>query len=216
MAAIDKCYVDNYQDYLDFKNWCENKSFVTPRGNKINLKNIYFEYKKEDFENGEERPIFNTPTYIDNYLYHNCPLKFIQDWIQDRYFIKGYRKGDPEDVQKELKLPEYKPCKRVKVLKRGLGNLPWKQRSSYTNKKFGIWWIDVKPEKEYGFFRYNEKKDYWLLPNEEDVWTISSCCSRSSVKAIIRKILKVWKLPKNCIVTIKGRLVNDEWILRTK
>lgn len=215
MAAIDKCYVNNYKDYKNFVEWAKGRYFITPRGCKVWISDYIHDLPEEYFKDEDEYPIFNTPIYVDNYLYHNCPLKFIQDWIQDRYFTKGYRKGDPKDVQKELKLPEYEPCKRVKVLKKGMGNIPWKQRNEYTNKKFGQWWVDVKFEKEYGFFKYHEKKDYWLLPDEDDVWTISTYHSRLSVKAIIRKILKVWKLPKKCIVTIQGRLVGDKWILRT-
>ena len=213
MAAIDKCYIDNYKDYLEFKNWIEDKTFITPRGNKIICKNILFDWDEESFKGGPI-PIFNSPVYFDNWLYHNCPLEFIQNWLQDRYFRDGYSKGNKNDITKELKLPEYEPCTKVKIIKRGLGEKPWKCRNDYTNKKVGIWWVDVKSD--CGFCWYNEDKDYWLLPDEEDVWTISTYHSKLSVKAIIRKILKVWKLPKGYTITLQGRISNDTWILKTK
>lgn len=213
MAAIDKCYVDNYSDYQQFKEWAKDRSFVTPRGNKICISDYIFDLEEKYF-NSKSIPIFNTPTYVDNYLYKNCPLKFIQDWLQDRYFRGGYSKGVPDELTQELKLPEYEPCKRVKIIKHGLGNCPFRIYNSYTNKKFGSWWIEVRSTNNRSYW-YNNDKDYWLFPDENDVWTSSCCCSKLSVKAIIRKILKVWKLPKNCIITIQGRLINDDWILKT-
>lgn len=214
MAAIDKCYVDNYADYQQFKEWAKDKFFVTPRGNKIYISDYIFDYEEKHFDS-RSIPIFNTPTYVDNYLYHNCPLKFIQDWLQDRYFRGGYSKGESNELTEELKLPEYEPCKRVKIIRRGLGNLPFKIYNSYINKKRGYWWIDVYSADRYSRYWYNDDKDYWLLPYENDVWTSSCYHSSLSVKAIIRKILKVWKLPKNCKIVIQGRIVNDTWILKT-
>ena len=134
MAAIDKCYVDNYSDYQQFKEWAKDKSFVTPRGNKICISDYIFDLEEKYFDS-KSIPIFNTPTYVDNYLYKNCPLKFIQDWLQDRYFRDGYSKGVPDELIQELKLPEYEPCKRVKIIKRGLSNFPFRIYNSYTNKK---------------------------------------------------------------------------------
>ena len=106
MAAIDKCYVDNYKDYLEFYNWIKDKIFTTPRGNKIIAKDILYCLTPNAFDKPPV-PIFNSPIYFDNWLYHNCPLKFIQDWLQDRYFRSGYTKGKENDVTKELKIPEY-------------------------------------------------------------------------------------------------------------
>ena len=133
-------------------------------------------------------------------------MKFIQDWLQDRYFRGGYSKGVPDELIQELKLPEYEPCKRVKIIKRGLGNFPFRIYNGYTNKKISSWWIEVRSTNKRSYW-YNNDKDYWLFPDENDVWTSSCCHSKLSVKAIIRKILKVWKLPKNCIITIQGRFV---------
>lgn len=214
MAAIDKCYVDNYTDYQQFKEWAKNKKFTTPRGVEVKISNWIFDWEEEDFKSGCV-PIFNTPIYIDNYLYHNCPLKFIQDWLSDRYPEEsGYSKGEPDDIRSELKIPDYEPCTRVKIVKKGIGKKPYRLYNSYSNKKKGFWWIDVRSSDNCGLW-YNEDYDYWLLPDEHDKWTSSYCTSPLSVRTIIRKILKVWKLPKNCTVEIFGKLVGDTWILKT-
>ena len=56
MAAIDKCYVDNYSDYQQFKEWAKDKSFVTPRGNKICISDYIFDLEKFcSFEGNRQR-----------------------------------------------------------------------------------------------------------------------------------------------------------------
>ena len=50
MAAIDKCYVDNYSDYQQFKEWAKDKSFVTPRGNKIWISDYIFDLEEKYFD----------------------------------------------------------------------------------------------------------------------------------------------------------------------
>ena len=66
-----------------------------------------------------------------------------------------------------------------------------------------------------GSLRYNEKYDFWTLPKESDIIT-SSCAhfKNKSIKTIIRKILKKWKLPKGCKISIWDR--TTEWKLLTK
>jgi hypothetical protein len=219
MAGIDKCYLDNYEDYLQLKDWMTGRRFTTPRGCVVKLEDYLYQWDKESFEKTEEDgspvslPVFNTPVFVDNYLYHNCPLKFIQDWLSDRYLVAGFRKGNAVDIMGELGIPKYEPCKKVKVLKKGLGNNPPSGRG---------WWIeidDISDEMQlcgFRWYRYNEDLDFWVLPIEEDVWTISSAYLKCSVKTIIRKIIKKWKLPTGVKVKIYSMYNNDTWILKTK
>lgn len=213
MAAIDKCYLDNYNDYLQLKDWMKGRSFTTPRGFKVNLEDYLYSWNEESFGKKDEDgnlcslPVFNTPVFVDNYLYHNCPLSFIQDWLSDRYLVNEFRKGDAADITEELRIPEYEPCTKVKVLKKGIGNNPPKNED---------WWVDVMTTDGQNRYRYNEIKDLWLLLGEEDVWDCSSAHLRCSVKSIIRRILKKWILPKETKVEISSSYDGDTWILITK
>lgn len=206
MAAIDKCYVNNYGDYLAFEYWAKDKSFVTPRGCKVYLKDYIYAWNEEHFstEKSCSLPIFNTPTYVDNYLYHNCPLKFVQDWLRDRYLTLEYRKGNAPEIQDELHLPVYEPCTKVTVIQKGCK----------VNARRG-WYIDIDPI-DNGFFWYNEDQDFWVLPEEIDVYSCSAAHLKCSIRTIIRKIIKKWKLPKGIIVRVDGLYEGENWVLKTK
>lgn len=218
MAGIDKCYLKKYSDYVELKEFLKDKSFVTPRGVTVKLSDIlYPDIKEEAFfwDNGEPRivPVFNSPTCVDNWLYHNCPLKSIQDWLRKAYPSEfNFEKGELNELTNELKLPEYEPSTDIKIIKKGLGNVP---------RKF--WWVEISMlnkdvscynDSYYSSLHYNENYDFWVLPNEHDIWTCSCPTFKITVKSIIRKILKKWKLPKNCKIVISGNY--DEWILKTK
>ena len=48
---------------------------------------------------------------------------------------------------------------------------------------------------------------------------ITSSCAiikNRSIKSVIRKILKKWKLPIGCKITVLGRYVGEEYLLKTK
>lgn len=215
MAAIDCCYLDNWKEYQELREFLKGKKFKTPRGVEVEPEYILYNWEEKDFtENGKphERRIFNSPVYIDNWLYHNCDLPFIQEWLKSRYLDGGYCKGQPHDITNDLKFPEYEPCTRVKVVKKGRINCP--QMLWYVDIDMEVRDIDGKPYRSY--LHYNEDYDFWVLPDEDDEWTISGPILDISIKAIIRKILKKWKLPKGCRVTVKGRLIGDDWILETK
>lgn len=213
MAAIDCCYLNNWKEYQELREFLKGKKFKTPRGVEVEPIEILYNLEEKDFtKDGKpcELRVFNSPTYIDNWLYHNCNLPFIQEWLKSRYMTGGYCKGYSEVITKELKIPEYEPCTKVKIIKKG-----------WSNNACKFWNMDVSmknPEypKYRRFFSYNEDYDFWILPDEEDVWTISGPLLKISVRAIIRKIIKKWKLPKGCKITLQGRWVGDEWILETK
>ena len=91
--------------------------------------------------------------------------------------------------------------------------MPYKSYNDYTNKKSGVWLVDI--ENNIGSLWYNEEYDFWTLPEESDIIT-SSCAhfKNKSIKTIIRKILKKWKLPKGCKISICD--ITTEWKLLTK
>lgn len=93
MAAIDKIYVNTYEQYSLFKEWCEKQPLLHDKyGKAVKLSNYVFKYDKT-FNGG---PIAIFPYYLDAYIIRNCPLDFIQKelmvnygyWPQER--IKEY------------------------------------------------------------------------------------------------------------------------------
>lgn len=90
MAAIDKIYIDSFEKYTIFKNWClEQPAIKDKYGRNAYLIDYLFKYNT--WEKGECLPICNNPYYIDAYLIRNCPFDFIQEeliisygkWTQD-------------------------------------------------------------------------------------------------------------------------------------
>lgn len=89
MAAIDKIYVSNREQYLEFKKWCEEQPLLTDKyGVKVPLSR--YVYKHSDEWNGGV--VFCGSYYADAYLIKNCPFDYIQKelmlnyghWSQDK------------------------------------------------------------------------------------------------------------------------------------
>ena len=87
MAAIDKIYIDEFEDYLLFKEWCNKQPKIKDKyGSECSISDYLYQY--DSFKEGGSYPIFNAPYYIDAYLIRNCPFEFIQDELKLNY---GYR-----------------------------------------------------------------------------------------------------------------------------
>lgn len=205
MAYIDKCYLESYSDYKALVDWSFGKTYITPRGSKITVSDYLSDYKEEDFS-GHELPVFNSPTHLDNYLYHNCPLPFIRKWLESRYMTGGYRKGCATEITEDMKLPEYTPCNKIKVIRKSFH----KKLPSYSS-----WFIFITDDKNRTVW-YNDYNDFWVLPDEVDEWNTNCAVLQCSIRAIIRRVLKKWKLPAGYTIRIDGPYVNDYWILKTK
>ena len=90
MAAIDKIYVDSFEKYKLFKDWCMTQPKIKDKyGKETSLINYVFNYT--EWKDGAVLPVCNNPYYIDAYLIRNCPFDFIQEelmlsygkWTQD-------------------------------------------------------------------------------------------------------------------------------------
>ena len=95
MAAIDKIYVDTWEQYQEFKKWCEKQpSFVDKYGKKEKMTAYLITgWEKEGWTN---HPIASFPFYIDAYVIRNCPFDYIQKELMLRY---GY---SSEETVKEM------------------------------------------------------------------------------------------------------------------
>lgn len=86
MAAIDKIYVNTLEEYLAFKEWCEQQPTIKDKyGTEVSLTRYLFNWT--EWHEGP-RPVFNAPYYVDAYLIRNCPFEFIQDELKFNY---GYK-----------------------------------------------------------------------------------------------------------------------------
>ena len=119
MAAIDKIYVNKFENYLLFKEWCEKQPKIKDKyGSECSLSDYLFQYNS--FTDGKSYPIFNAPYYIDAYLIRNCPFDFIQDelklnygyksqeWIDRTYNIVMNRNDENKNFYSWLKPDDFK------------------------------------------------------------------------------------------------------------
>lgn len=91
MAAIDKIYVNTFEEYKLFKDWCEQQPKIKDKyGTEGSLTDYLYGWGK--FEGN--RPIFMAPYYIDAYLIRNCPFDFIQDELKFNYGYKSQEQID--------------------------------------------------------------------------------------------------------------------------
>lgn len=80
MAAIDKIYVSSKEEYLQFKEWCEQQPPLLDKYGKKVLITTYL-YGQDD----SSFAIFNAPCYVDAYVIKNCPFDFIQKELMLNY-----------------------------------------------------------------------------------------------------------------------------------
>lgn len=202
MAGIDKTYIDNFKDYLKFKEWAD-KQFVTfYDGFKLRVGNWVRNLEEEDFANGEI-PIMNTPKWLDIYLIQNCKIKFVLNRMKCVYgkefenlkYIDLSAKP-PEEFQKNRKI-KIQPYRRTRF---PLHEKPFGKKTD--------WWLDCNDVD----FWYNDVTKIWsrantYYPHNTNVAHISS------MKAIIRHLRKQY-LPKGIIFYISGKYIGEEYLAK--
>lgn len=88
MAAIDKIYINTFEQYKLFKEWCSKQPKLKDKyGTEVSL--MYYIYDYDEWEGNDEHPIFNAPYYIDAYVIRNCPYDFIQKELMLNYGHKS-------------------------------------------------------------------------------------------------------------------------------
>ena len=88
MAAIDKIYVNSWNEYQLFKEWCESQPTIKDKyGRDCKISDFFF-YQWDDQKHWDEKdchPAMSAPVYIDAYIIRNCPLDFIQKELMANY-----------------------------------------------------------------------------------------------------------------------------------
>ena len=141
MAAIDRIYVDTYEEYIQFKEWCEQQpSLLDKYGKSVKISDYLITgWNKEDWE---YHPIFSAPYYVDAYVIRNCPFDFIQRelminygfWSQER--IKSFYE-DVKNWNKKEKCPYWAKLEDFIILEDGTMTIKGLEESDYSKIKRG-------------------------------------------------------------------------------
>ena len=93
MAAIDKIYIDSFEKYKLFKDWCKTQPKIKDKyGKETSLIDYVFKYT--EWSDGAVLPVCKNPYYIDAYLIRNCPFDFIQ-----KELMVSYGKLSQDDIK---------------------------------------------------------------------------------------------------------------------
>ena len=90
MAAIDKTYV-NKKQLIEAIDWAkEVGDIILKDGHKFNLLDYIRSYNDIDdpeFLKTDKNSfvLWNTPTWLDEWLWKNCPLLFVREYFKDVY-----------------------------------------------------------------------------------------------------------------------------------
>ena len=88
MAAIDKIYLNSWNEYRLFKEWCEAQPTIKDKYGKDCKIIDYFFYQWNNQKYWNEKdchPVMSAPYYVDAYIIRNCPFDFVQEELMVNY-----------------------------------------------------------------------------------------------------------------------------------
>lgn len=210
MAAIDKTYLSDYEEYQKFLKWAKETTFKCPNGTKIYMYNYVYDYwSKEDMKE-TSRPVMNTPLALDYFLIKYCPFKFVQDEMREVYdkeYVNSIINGTSE--YDTFKYPEV-GTKFTIIRGRWMTykNYLWKFRKRKIH-------FDLNVEYNKQHLRYSPEINKFILPYELGLGTMSWTTKGKTIKALIRHLRKL-KLPKGAIITATGRYIDENLLILVK
>lgn len=224
MAAIDKTYVSKEQ-LLEAINWCNEIGEVTlENGYKFKPLNYIMAYN--DIDNLHEQDwyvLWNTSTWMDRWLWCNCPLPFVRERLQEQYdenSLKEFEEWIYEELEKRnvkytfLKTPSYRYWKWF--INNARRENPWPR-----NCKQATYTCEVRVPNEEFDRGYDEQTNQWykmfgMLPAHGNFIWQNYHKRVPSKKSIIRQLRK-WNLPKGTIVNIKCiRYKDSDFVILVK
>ena len=201
MAGIDKTYTNSYNDYKEFKDWADKQTLTFFNGYKVCIGDWVWEYEKEDF-NGNEKPIMNTPTWLDIYLIQNCKSQFVLDRMKSVYNKKSYKEF--QNIDLTAKPPEeFQQNRRIIIKKSDRTKFPLHSKP-YNSKT--MWWLQCDNK-----FGYHEETKTWT--SHDSYYPHNTNTSHiKSVKGVVRHLRKQY-LPKGITFRLIGRYVGEEYVI---
>ena len=201
MAGIDKTYTDSYNDYKEFKDWADKQTLTFFNGHKVCIGDWVWEYEKEDFD-GFERPIMNTPTWLDIYLIQNCKSAFVLERMKSVYGEESYKEFQTIDLTSPPS-GEFKQNRKITIKCNDRTKFPL-HKKPYGGKT--EWWLQCN-----GNFWYCDKTKIWssydnYYPHNTNTAHIKS------IKGVVRHLRKQY-LPKGITFDLIGRYVGEEYLV---
>lgn len=213
MAGIDKIYVDNYNDYISFINYCKTIQEDIQELFNVDIFNYFYftELTEESFKTEDNNyPITNFPHKIDYYLIKNCNIPFIIDRLEDQY---GESYNEIKNDNEILNDYTFEKFKKFKIIRE-------KSKYPYVIKKQkNKFIISIENLDNYNTWVYDKKISQWKNSDKSNNLNYSDCRSMiyfgKSHKAIIRKVNK-WNLPKGVEIEIIGYYYSSSFKIITK
>lgn len=201
MAGIDKTYTDSYEEYKEFKDWADTQILTFFNGYKVCLGNWVWNYKKEDFSEGEI-PIMNTPTWLDIYLIQNCKSEFILERMKYVYGENSFKEFLTIDLT--AKPPKnYQQNRKINIKRYKRSKYPLHNKPFYGKTK---WWLQCDDD-----FWYNSDTKSWT--SKDNYYPHNTNTAHiTSIKALVRHLRKQY-LPKGIKFTITGRYIGEEYLV---
>lgn len=164
MAAIDKIYVNSWNEYQLFKEWCETQPTIKDKYGKDSKIIDYFFYQWNNQKYWNEKdchPVMSAPFYIDAYIIRNCPFDFIQENLMINY---GYR--SQEHLKEAYEIVKNRKPEIQKQIDDAKGEYPkWSDGVEFKDISYWYWNLDDFIIDEIGFItiKNDEKSDYELI-----------------------------------------------------
>lgn len=234
MAAIDKYYCRSADEALALIKRFKEAGVVsigTFLGYEYTFSPYDYLYVTEDevgnIDWEEEYPLWNSPYYMDKWIYTNC--KDFPSVIKDlrwKYNITDEMSEEEAANQFVNIRDDYKLGTKFKVLKkcpnflnRNKDNIWWwmtvevpnndsDTTTNYTKRSFlssgyNTWW-------------YNEESNTFVPPGLPWNTSASYISARYMHEKKILRIIRNYRLPVGSIVRFSGRYVGQEWVVRVK
>lgn len=199
MAGIDKTYTDSYKEYREFKEWADKQTLTFFNGHKVCIGNWVWDYTEEDFANGE-RPIMNSPTWLDIYLIQNCKIEFVLNRMKSVYSKESYKKFQTTDLTARPS-KDFQQNRKIIIARNNNTRFPLHSKPFDGKTK---WWLQCEDN-----FWYHEKTKIWTHYNNYYPYNTNTA-HISSIKGIVRHLRKQY-LPKGVKFRISGRYVGEDY-----
>lgn len=190
MAGTDKMYL-TYDEYLVLKEWCSTTTLTYHNGKKGSPGDFLFSFIEEPWEG--DKPVWSTLEAFDKWLYHNCPLSFIQRKLREQYL-------DPDEYFNEKK-PLFTPGYHYKVLS--------KPEVKYQNR---YWYLSFDPKYYYGFTSKIVYTNQDIMPPE--CIGIGHMPIENLTKRKLNRLIKKGWFEVGTIITIYNKYIGSEYKIR--